>query len=31
MSGDRGEMNCASCGKEIPPGSKFCPYCGSKC
>ncbi|MBW1907994.1 MAG: zinc-ribbon domain-containing protein [Deltaproteobacteria bacterium] len=27
----RGEMNCASCGKEIPPGSKFCPYCGSKC
>jgi uncharacterized tellurite resistance protein B-like protein len=27
----RGEMNCSSCGKEIPPGSKFCPYCGSKC
>lgn len=27
----RGEMNCSSCGKEIPPGSKFCPYCGFKC
>ncbi len=27
----RGGMNCSSCGKEMPPGSKFCPYCGSKC
>jgi len=27
----RGSMKCASCAKEIPPGSKFCPFCGSKC
>jgi uncharacterized tellurite resistance protein B-like protein len=27
----RGEVSCSSCGKEIPPTSKFCPYCGSKC
>jgi hypothetical protein len=27
----RGEVSCSSCGKEIPPNSKFCPYCGSKC
>ena len=26
----RGEMNCSSCKKAIPPGSKFCPYCGVK-
>ena len=21
---------CAECGREIPSGSNFCPYCGSK-
>lgn len=24
-------MKCSSCGKEIPDGSKFCTYCGTKC
>jgi uncharacterized membrane protein YvbJ len=23
-------MFCPNCGKEIPDGSKFCPYCGIK-
>ena len=23
-------MFCPNCGKEIPDGSKFCPYCGEK-
>lgn len=23
-------MFCSKCGKEIPDGSKFCPYCGAK-
>jgi uncharacterized membrane-anchored protein len=23
-------MFCPNCGKEIPDGSKFCPYCGAK-
>jgi len=23
-------MYCPNCGKEIPDGSKFCPYCGAK-
>ena len=23
-------MYCPNCGKEIPDGSKFCPYCGTK-
>jgi len=23
-------MFCPSCGKQIPAGSKFCPYCGAK-
>lgn len=27
----KGEITCSACGKEIPPGSKFCPFCGSRC
>jgi len=27
----RAHMKCASCGKEIPPESKFCPFCGCQC
>ena len=23
-------MYCPNCGREIPDGSKFCPYCGAK-
>jgi len=23
-------MICPNCGKEVPDGSKFCPYCGAK-
>jgi len=23
-------MFCTNCGKQIPDGSKFCPYCGAK-
>jgi len=23
-------MFCPNCGKQIPDGSKFCPYCGAK-
>ena len=22
-------MFCSNCGKQIPDGSKFCPYCGA--
>ncbi len=22
---------CPGCGKEVPPGSKFCPFCGAPC
>ena len=29
MTSDEGRMACASCQKEIPVESKFCPYCGS--
>ncbi len=27
----RGEMMCVSCGKKIPPTSKYCPFCGGRC
>jgi uncharacterized protein with PIN domain len=27
----RGEMRCDACKEEIPPGSKFCPFCGCQC
>ena len=23
-------MNCKNCGKEVPPGSRFCPHCGAQ-
>ena len=23
-------MNCTNCGKEVPRGSRFCPYCGTE-
>ncbi|MGC8979736.1 DUF2116 family Zn-ribbon domain-containing protein [Caldisericum sp.] len=23
-------MFCPNCGRQIPDGSKFCPYCGEK-
>ena len=25
-----GSPKCSSCGKEVPPESKFCPFCGGK-